>query len=94
MFDDFITSFFLDSPINEILFFHLSRRLNSTIDSNVGNNLFDLLSTQNAMTLFLKEHNVEFSVCDKHLELIYKGKKVSLEDTYQEHVPYLRWRLG
>ena len=60
----------------------------------MGNNLFDLLSTQNAMTLFLKEHDVTFEVCDKHLNLIYKGKEVSLEDTYQENIPYLRWRLG
>ena len=63
-------------------------------DCNVGNNLFDLLSTDNAMSLFLKEHDVEFAVSDKHLNLIYKGKKVSLEDTNQEHIPYLRWRLG
>ena len=60
----------------------------------MGNNLFDLLSTQNAMTLFLKEHDVTFEVCDKHLNLIYKGKEVSLEDTYQENIPYLRRRLG
>lgn len=46
------------------------------------------------MTFFLKEHDVEFSVCNNHLGIIYKGVQVSLEDTYQEHVPYLRWCLG
>ena len=63
-------------------------------EKKIQNNLFDLLSTDNAMSLFLKEHDVEFAVSDKHLNLIYKGKEVSLEDTNQEHIPYLRWRLG
>lgn len=94
VFDSFIASNLPDASIDEILFFHLSRRLNSSSEHNMGNNLFDLLSNQNAMTLFLKEHGVEFSVLDKHLELIYKGKKILLDDTSQEHIPYLRWRLG
>lgn len=80
--------------IDEILFFHLSRRLNAAENCNAGNNLFDLLSTENAVSSFLKEHDVEFEICDKHLNLIYRGKEVSLEDTNKEHIPYLRWRLG
>ena len=94
IFNSFIKEHLSDKPIDEVLFFHLSRRLNTAEDCNVGNNLFDLLSTDNAMSLFLKEHDVEFAVSDKHLNLIYKGKEVSLEDTNQEHIPYLRWRLG
>ena len=94
IFNSFIKEHLSDKPIDEVLFFHLSRRLNTAEDCNVGNNLFDLLSTDNAMSLFLKEHDVEFAVSDKHLNMIYKGKEVSLEDTNQEHIPYLRWRLG
>lgn len=94
VFNDFIISNMPKTQIDEVLFFHLSRRLNSLNECNMGNNLFDLLSNQNTITAFLKEHDVEFSVLDKHLELIYKGKKMSLENTSQEHVPYLRWRLG
>ena len=94
IFNSFIKAHLPSTAIDEILFFHLSRRLNTEKDSSLGNNLFDLLSTKNAMTLFLKEHDVEFEVCDKHLNLIYKGKEVSLEDTNREHIPYLRWRLG
>ncbi len=94
IFNSFIKAHLPSTAIDEILFFHLSRRLNTEKDSSLGNNLFDLLSTKNAMTLFLKEHDVEFEVCDKHLNLLYKGKEVSLEDTNREHIPYLRWRLG
>lgn len=94
IFNSFIKTHLPSKSIDEVLFFHLSRRLNTEKESSLGNNLFDLLSTQNAMTLFLKEHDVTFEVCDKHLNLIYKGKEVSLEDTYQENIPYLRWRLG
>ena len=94
IFNSFIKTHLPSKSIDEVLFFHLSRRLNTEKESSLGNNLFDLLSTQNAMTLFLKEHDVTFEVCDKHLNLIYKGKEVSLEDTYQENIPYLRRRLG
>jgi len=94
VFEDFISSNMPDKLIDEILFFHLSRRLNASANSSIGNNLFDLLSTKNALTVFLKEHDVEFSPCDGHLDLLYKGKRISMEDTMQEHIPYLRWRLG
>ena len=94
VFDEFIVEYLPQNPIDEILFFHLGRRLNSVGNNYKGNNLFDLLSTNNEMTIFLKEHEVEFSVCDGHLELIYRGEKISLSDTFKEHVPYLRWRLG
>lgn len=94
VFNNFIISNMPTKPIDEVLFFHLSRRLNTAADVSVGNNLFDLLSTENAMTSFLKEHDVEFSTFDGHLDLLYKGNKISLADTSQEHIPYLRWRLG
>lgn len=94
IFNSFIVAHKSRKTIDEVLFFHLSRRLNAAEGYTVGNNLFDLLSTENAMTLFLKEHDVEFAVCDSYLNLIYKGNEVSLEDTNQQHIPYLRWRLG
>lgn len=94
IFNSFIEAHMSNKELDEVLLFHLSRRLNNASDCNVGNNLFELLSTENAMTLFLKEHDVEFVVCDKHLNLIYKGKEISLDDTNKEHIPYLRWRLG
>ncbi|MGO5050951.1 hypothetical protein ACTQ6A_00290 [Lachnospiraceae bacterium LCP25S3_G4] len=98
-FDEIVNTFIASKmpkqkTIDQILFFHLGRRLNSQQECNVGNNLWDLLSTENALAIFLKEHDVEFLPCDEHLSLIYKGQEVSLEDTMQQHIPYLRWRLG
>ena len=94
IFNSFIETHIPSQELDEVLFFHLSRRLNTAKDCNCGDNLFKLLSTENAMTSFLKAHDVEFAVCGKHLNLIYEGKYISLENTSQKHIPYLRWRLG
>ncbi|MFR9070375.1 MAG: hypothetical protein ACLVIU_08455 [Paraclostridium sp.] len=80
--------------IGQILFFHIGRRLNSAEDCVEGKNLFELLSTKNAMSVFLKNHEVTFKPKDGHLDLYYKDKLISLEDTERQYVPYLRWRLG
>ena len=76
--NNFIDAKMPNTPVDQVLFFHLSRRLNSAKDNQTGKNLYDLLSTENETTEFLKNHDVEFSPVDKHLELIYKGKVVSL----------------
>ena len=98
IFNDIINNFIdvkmPNIPINEILFFHLSRRLDSTSSDYIGKNLYELLTTENEVSIFLKNHDVEFTPIDKHLELVYKGKKVSLTDSFRDNVPYLRWRLG
>jgi hypothetical protein len=80
--------------IDQILFFHLGRRLNSASNCGEGKNLFELLSTENAMSIFLKNHEVTFQPNEGHLDLYYKGKLISLDNEEKEHVPYLRWRLG
>ena len=87
--NNFINAKMPNAPVDQVLFFHLSRRLNSAKDNQTGKNLYDLLSTENEITEFLKNHDVEFSPVDRHLDLLYKGKAVSLSDTYKEHVPYL-----
>ncbi len=92
--NNFIDTNMPSTPVDQVLFFHLSRRLNSVRDNQTGKNLYDLLSTENEITKFLKEHDVEFSPVNRHLELLYKGEVLSLSDTYEKHVPYLRWRLG
>lgn len=92
--NDFIYAKMPNASINQILFFHLSRRLNSTSGMHVGKNLYDILSTKNEVSEFLKKHEVEFASVDGYLELLYKGKIVTLEDSFRDHVPYMRWRLG
>lgn len=94
--NQFIDSNLPNVLIDQILFFHLSRRLNlvQSSYSYTGRNLYDLLSTKNVMTEFLKKHEVEFVPIDGHLEILYKNRIVSLADAAEEGVPYLRWRLG
>lgn len=92
--NDFIDAKMPNTPVDQVLFFHLSRRLNSNKINYTCKNLYDLLSTENETTEFLKDHNVEFFPIEGRLELVYKGKTVSLSDSYKEHVPYLKWRLG
>jgi len=92
--NEFINLKIPKTPIDQILFFHLSRRLNSAQDNHTGNNLYNLLSTENAMTEFLKNHGVEFAPVGRRLELLYNEKIVSLMDLEREYIRYLRWRLG
>lgn len=91
--DEFIYSHLPDTHINEILFFHLGRRLNGT-NSNIGNNLFDLLSHDNCMTDFFKKHDIIFSPCEERLNLIHDEKLELFEDESKPYNSYLRWRLG
>mgnify|MGYP000879218824 CR=1 FL=1 len=65
----FIDAKMPNTPVDQVLFFHLSRRLNSAQGNHTGKNLYDLLSTENETTEFLKNHDVEFSPVDRHLEL-------------------------
>lgn len=92
--NEFICSHLPNKQIDQIMFFHLSRRLNSTQNNLVGNNLFDLLSTNNELSDFLKNYNVKFLPHNGHLELYYKGKLKSLENTFDTNVCYLKRRLG
>lgn len=95
IFKKFLNDHITNVIIDEVLFFHLSRRLNNDNDCNIANNLFDLLSTENSITLFLKEHQIEFSPCNnKYLKLIYKGKEIPLDQMSKFPVKYIKKRLG
>jgi hypothetical protein len=91
--DTFIQHHMTNQCIDEILFFHLGRRLNSN-DTLTGNNLFELLTIENPLSIFLKEHNVAFTQQNRHLEVYDNGNLIALENTYENGVCYLRSRLG
>ena len=46
------------------------------------------------MSLFLKNHEIRFELNDRHLNLYYRDKPISLEGNLDRNVLYLRWRLG
>ena len=66
---DFINQHRPSSLPDEILLFHLARRLQGTEDDVIARNLLDLLSTENAFSKVLKEHKVEFYKEDGHFRL-------------------------
>lgn len=99
IFDEIINDFIASKIsshdcIDQILFYHLGRRLNSEHECNVGDNLFDLLTTQNLFSTFLREHDVEFIPAEGCLELLYRGKKVLFNNTMESSTAYLKSRLG
>ncbi len=91
---NFIDEKLVDDSVDNILFYHLSRRLNDYDEADDLLNLVDLLSTENSMSLFLKRHEIEFFKNDGKLDLYYKNMYVPLDDTSLNDVHYLRLRLG
>jgi hypothetical protein len=91
---EFIDTHVPVTPVDHVLFFHLARRLDSSQNDFTGRNLADLLTTKNVFSDFLKNHDVEFLSNNGHLDLYHRGELVSLENTYESNVPYLRARLG
>lgn len=76
--NEFIDDRMSDKNIDQILFFHLGRRLNSVGDCVEGKNLLELLSDENEMSMFFKNHEVKFKERDGYLDLYYKDELISL----------------
>ncbi len=91
---EIIIEYYCKECPNEIMLFHLSRRLNGIQDVN-GYNLDHLLTTENVLSDFFKKHDICFSKNEYgHIDIIYKNKLISLTDEFQDGVGYLRNRLG
>lgn len=79
---------------DEILLFHLTRRLYGTENATEGHNLADLLLSINPFSSFLKAHGIEFSKGSQHIEVIYKGKIVNWDKCLKGNSCYMKSRLG
>lgn len=91
-FDNFIEENEPEEKIDELLFFHLTRRLEGTEES-VCSNMKELLTTENPFADFLKKHEFMFQVDDEGKIVIYKnGVLMSLKD--EAYNSYFRKRLG
>lgn len=80
--------------IDNVMCFHLSRRLNNSLDDLHSYNLKDWLLSDNPTVRFLNAHNIFFKEQDNHIAVYYHGLEVMLEDTMKSDVCYLRSRLG
>lgn len=79
---------------NEILFFHLARRLKGTEDDVIGRNLRDLLTTENTLSAAIKKYNIEFSNGIDHIETVYCGKTVDWDKYGCGNSSNMKSRLG
>lgn len=90
---DFVNKNILDFRLDEIQFYHLSRRLLDD-NSRIGNNLYDLLIQDTCVSRFLRNHDVEFKMNDGHLILFHKGILETFERVYDGNVSNVKWRMG
>ena len=80
--------------IDSVMCFHLSRRLNNSLDDLCSYNLKILLLGDNPTVRFLNAHNVFFKKQDNYISIYYRGLEVILENNMETDVCYLRSRLG
>lgn len=92
--DKFLAENTSQFEVDEILFFHLGRRLNATADDTEGRNLADLLTTSNPFSDYLKAHEFDFKRTETHIDVLYKGRPMLLDDRCDPRMSYLRSRLG
>ncbi|MCR1956362.1 hypothetical protein [Thomasclavelia ramosa] len=91
--DEFIEQHTPTMQINEILFFHLSRRLNSAKDILGSINLKELLITENDFSKFLKKFSITFKDIENKIELFHFNKHKDLNSNNRVCL-YLKSRLG
>lgn len=80
--------------IDDVLFYHLSSRLNSTDNINTSLTLLDLLTTANDFSKLLIKHNIIIQDIDNQLEIFFNEKHILLDKTHLPCCCYLRNRLG
>jgi len=79
---------------DEIMFYHLSRRLNAVEEAEEGKNLKELLLTDNAFSKLLQSHGLTFSY-DGKIIAFREGQKIQLPSkSGNAEIEYLRRRLG
>lgn len=92
--DEFIDTHMSNTCIDELPFYHLTRRLRYSVNNCEGKNLFELLTTKNEYSLFLKKHEITFKLNSNKLDLFYNGRLIDLTNTDDIKINYLRGRLG
>ena len=98
IFEEELLSLFSDlqpeEQIDEIYIYHLTRRLNGSIEDKSSDNLKSLLLKESAISTFLRQYGIAFIEKDGHLVIVFNDNEISLEDTFESDVCYLRSRLG
>jgi len=72
----------------------LSRRLNGSIEDKSSDNLKSLLLKESPISSFLRQYGISFVEKDGHPVIVLNNNQISLKDTFESDVCYLRSRLG
>lgn len=91
--DKFVENKCTEYP-NEILLFHLARRLHGTEDATEGRNLADLLLSENPFSSFMHEKGIDFSKGEQHIDVVYKGNMIDWDKCWHGNSSYMKSRLG
>lgn len=98
IFEEELLSIFSDlqpeKQIDEIYVYHLTRRLNGSIEDKSSDNLKSLLLKESPISSFLRQYGITFIEKDGHPAIVFNDNEISLEDTFESDVCYLRSRLG
>ena len=98
IFEEELLSFFSnlqpEKQIDEIYVYHLTRRLNDSIEDKSSDNLKSLLLKESPISSFLRQYGITFIEKDGHPVIVFNDNEISLEDTFESDVCYLRRRLG
>lgn len=84
----------LEEQIDEIYVYHLTRRLNDSIEDKSSDNLKSLLLKESPISTFLRQYGIAFIEKDGHPVIVFNDNEISLEDTFESDVCYLKSRLG
>ncbi|MFQ6791403.1 MAG: hypothetical protein ACLRT4_01230 [Thomasclavelia sp.] len=76
--------------IDQVLFIHLSRRLD---DDNVGYNFKDLITRDTTLSSFMKKYGITFKD-DNHIKMMIDNQEVLLEKNNDYSSYYLKDRFG
>lgn len=92
--ESFISQHYQKGTIDKVLFFHLSRRLKGTENDTDGQNLLNLLTTENAFSSMLCKHGIVFSKGENHIDVFHNGMLVDWDKCWNGNSSYMKSRLG
>lgn len=83
-----------EETIDEVYVYHLTRRLNASIEDKSSDNLKSLLLNESPISTFLMQYKISFAEQKGHPVIIYDDKEILLDNIFESDVCYLRSRLG
>lgn len=78
-----ISDFYPKEQIDEIYVYHLTRRLNDSIEDKSCDSLKSLLLQESPLSKFLRQYNIDFFEKEGHPVIVFNNNEISLENSYE-----------